>query len=95
MATYPTSSTILADHTLFWANADDGIPGSNPVTGDPRFVDPPGGDYHIGPGSAAADAGVAAGIGTDIDGDGRPVGADYDIGADECFLRIYLPLVVR
>jgi hypothetical protein len=58
---------------------------------------PAGGNYHIGPTSAARDAGVAAGIHTDIDGDPRPFGAGYDIGADESLTPfwIYLPLVFR
>jgi hypothetical protein len=46
-------------------------------------VDPDSGDYHIGPGSAAIDAGVDAGVTTDIDGEARPFGAGYDLGADE------------
>jgi len=94
--TYPASSTISADHTLFWGNDDNGIVGTNPVVGDPRFLNPAGGDYHIGAGSAAIDAGVAEPtITTDIDGDPRPIGAGYDIGADERRMYAYLPLVLR
>jgi uncharacterized repeat protein (TIGR01451 family) len=52
-------------------------------TGNPDFVDPAGGDYHIGPDSAAIDRGVDAGLVTDADGDPRPIGSGYDIGADE------------
>jgi uncharacterized repeat protein (TIGR01451 family) len=46
-------------------------------------VDPDNGDYHIGPGSAAIDAGVDAGVTTDIDGQARPSGLGPDLGADE------------
>lgn len=89
---YPASSTIYADHTLFWANTNNGLTGSNPVYGDPRLL-PDG--YHLGPGSAAIDAGANAGVTTDIDGDARPISAGYDIGADGALYRIYLPLVLR
>ena len=54
---------------------------------DPAFVDPDNGDYRIGAGSAAIDAGVDAGVTTDIDGETRPFGAGYDIGADEWVAR--------
>ena len=53
------------------------------VTGDPAFVSPAGGDYHIGSASAARDRGIDAGLRTDLDGEARPFGAGYDIGADE------------
>jgi uncharacterized repeat protein (TIGR01451 family) len=46
-------------------------------------VNPEDGDYHIGPSSAAIDAGVDAGVDHDIDGDPRSMGHGYDIGADE------------
>ena len=93
--TYPLSSTISADHTLFWGNTDNGIVGTNPVYGDPRFLNPAEGNYHLGPGSAAIDAGVTElTVHTDIDGDQRPLGAGYDIGADEARF-VYLPLVLR
>jgi hypothetical protein len=55
----------------------------NQITGDPDFVDPAGGDYHIGAASAAHDAGIEAGVTTDIDSQVRPMGFGYDLGADE------------
>jgi len=58
-------------------------PGSVNVRGDPQFVNAAFYDYHIGPGSAAIDRGVNAGVRVDYDGDLRPSGAGYDIGADE------------
>jgi parallel beta-helix repeat protein len=70
----------------------------NPHTGNPAFVDPAGGDYHIGATSAARDAGVNGGVTTDIDGQTRPMGQGYDLGADEyldILCKIYLPLVLR
>jgi hypothetical protein len=51
----------------------------NPITGDPKLD----ATYHLQMGSAAIDAGVDAGVTTDIDGDPRPVGPAPDIGADE------------
>jgi uncharacterized repeat protein (TIGR01451 family) len=51
--------------------------------GNPVFLNPDAGDYHIDVGSAAVDLGVDAGIVTDVDGQPRPIGTGYDIGADE------------
>jgi uncharacterized repeat protein (TIGR01451 family) len=75
-----------------WANATDWdgggtvVSGTVAVRGDPAFVDPDSGDYHIRPGSAAVNAGVdvgpAAFCSRDIDGDLRADGRP-DIGADE------------
>ncbi|MBN2392719.1 MAG: VCBS repeat-containing protein [Anaerolineae bacterium] len=78
-----TGGSVQPSYTLFWNNEDDGIRGIYPVDGDPAFVDPVNGDFHIGATSAARDAGIAVGVATDIDGDPRPQGAGYDIGADE------------
>jgi hypothetical protein len=59
---------------------------------DPAFVDPAGYDYHLAAGSPAIDAGVYASVTTDIDGDSR---LDVpDIGADEAFKSLWLPLVL-
>jgi hypothetical protein len=67
-----------------------------PFAGDPAFVNvliistpgDPQGDYHLLVGSPAIDAGVAAFGGVDaptddFDGDARPQGPAFDIGADE------------
>jgi len=107
--TVTAGNTATLEATLWgtdtWANHSDWggtgtiITGTRNYWGDPDFVDPDAGDYHIGPGSAAIDAGVDAGVSTDIDDEPRPDGCWVDIGADEyqgrtCH-RIYLPLMVR
>jgi len=62
----------------------------NEFTGDPAFaVD----GYHITAGSEAIDNGMDAGISVDMDGEPRPAGAGYDLGADELWINVYLPLV--
>ena len=92
----PASSTIAVDRVLFWDNADDGIRGTNPVDGDPRFLNPAEDDYRLAAGSAAIDAGVDAGVAVDFEGESRPQGTAPDIGADEfSLLTIYLPDVKR
>jgi hypothetical protein len=40
-------------------------------------------DYHIGPGSMAIDRGVMSDVVVDIDGETRPQGTKFDVGADE------------
>lgn len=45
--------------------------------------DAPPYDYHIGAGSIAIDAATVSTIKTDFDGEARPAGAGYDVGADE------------
>jgi len=52
---------------------------------DPLFVSP-GSDLHLRPSSPAVDVGLdleALGFSTDVDGDPRPFGPAWDIGADE------------
>ena len=88
-------------HTLFYANSsgDTGGPGTitnlNPITGqDPLLA----ANFHLLEGSPAIDAGVSVPwLLTDIDGEVRPIGAGYDIGADEAheFQHMYLPLALR
>jgi hypothetical protein len=72
-----------------WANRSDWggkgivITGTHNYWGNPAFVAPDVGDYHIGSDSAARDAGIDTSVNSDIDGDPRPMGHSYDIGADE------------
>jgi hypothetical protein len=61
-----------------------GLPGIGNIGEDPRFVDASGADYHLTADSAAIDAGTALGAPLrDVDGDLRPLGEGYDMGADE------------
>jgi fibronectin-binding autotransporter adhesin len=87
-----------------WANGIDWTGPGRIVTGtinlwaDPAFVDPSRGDLHLTDASAAIDAGIDAGLHSDLDGEVRPAGAGFDIGADEfapAGSRLYLPVVLR
>jgi len=55
----------------------------NQHQGDPAFINPAAWNYHLSGVSAAIDAGVDAGVATDIDDDSRPQGTAPDLGADE------------
>jgi hypothetical protein len=85
--TVTVNSTATLEGTLWYNNGTESggggmfISGTVTVYGDPAFAG--GGDYHLITGSAAIDVGVDAGVATDIDGDLRPLGLGYDIGADE------------
>jgi parallel beta-helix repeat protein len=89
--------------TATWANGADWggagtlLTGTVNIWGDPAFVYPGAENYHIAEDSAARDAGLNAGVTTDLDGQARPNGTGYDIGADEFYppLRLYLPLLFR
>jgi hypothetical protein len=70
----------IGDNTADYAS---GVAHSNDLSGDPAFMDPAAWDYHIGSDSAAIDQGMGAGVTTDFEGDTRPQGAGYDVGADE------------
>jgi uncharacterized repeat protein (TIGR01451 family) len=66
-----------------WGGAGTVVTGTINVWGDPAFLDPGAGDYHIGLTSAAIDRAVVVGAVDDMDGEARPQGIGYDIGADE------------
>ena len=97
--TQPISSTLNLYYTLFDTNVAlfGNATFSNIFQGPASFVDPANRNYHIGFNSAARDHGGASIVPTDIDGDPRPLGAAYDIGADETrFLQgQFLPLLSR
>jgi len=94
MGVYVTSDTTATLEATLWGSGEwanyanwDGegtVDHSGDHTGDPAFVDSDAGDYHIGWESAARDQGVNAGVTSDMDGHPRPIGAGFDLGADEC-----------
>jgi uncharacterized repeat protein (TIGR01451 family) len=101
---YADRSNVNLEGTLWgsgaWANGKDWevyqstlTTGTVNVWGDPGFIDPDNGNYHIGSSSTAIDAGVDAGIYTDIDGEPRPFGTGFDIGADEAHALLTLTQV--
>ena len=66
---------------ITYSDVKGGQPGEGNIYVDPLFVG--GGDYHITAGSPCIDAGTDVGIYEDIDGDERPGGCGFDMGADE------------
>jgi parallel beta-helix repeat protein len=83
-------STATLNGVLWYENKmNTGGPGTltvtHQITGSPAFA---ADGYHITSASAALDAGVYAGVTTDVDGDPRPLGSGYDLGADEVSLLV-------
>ena len=63
--------------------------GEGAISSDPLFVDEIEGDYHLQKGSPCIDAGTDVGLYIDMDGDLRPFGVGFDMGADE-FVPSYI-----
>jgi predicted outer membrane repeat protein len=96
---YRQSGAVTQDYNLFNSltsptfGAISG--GAHTLNGDPQFANPAGDDYHLKPGSPAADAGVDAGVAVDIDGQARPQNAGFDLGYDESGWLLYLATILR
>jgi hypothetical protein len=68
------------------AEIEAGHLGPGNRVGDPLFKRPEWGatgDYRLGPGSPAVDAGTAVPVASDLDGRPRPLGAGFDMGCYE------------
>jgi parallel beta-helix repeat protein len=96
---YNSGNRACLQTTLFHSTTTpfNGVSGgvileSDSLTGDPAFL---ADGYHLGPGSAAIDQALDAGVATDLDGDPRPIGPLADLGADEAPRWVFLPLVLR
>jgi nitrous oxidase accessory protein NosD len=97
-----SGNTVKLEGTLWYSNTVDQygagffISGTHNYWGDPRFA---ADGYHLLSGSSAIDRGINAGVNNDIDGDVRPQGGGFDLGADEViaydWYDIYLPLIIR
>ena len=89
------NSAVLGYSTNFDGSSSNNIsdhadaPGSNPQNSVfVTFIDAANKDFHLAPKSVATDAGVSISgtdpsFNSDIDGETRPSGSDWDIGADE------------
>ncbi|MBU0493268.1 MAG: DUF11 domain-containing protein [Chloroflexi bacterium] len=85
--------TTTADYTLWWPSRSvvvhdlggqcDAPATTHDFTGNPGFTSTPLDNYHLGPASQAINQGPGVGVSDDIDGNPRPIGAGYDLGADE------------
>ncbi len=76
-------SMISGSNNLFFGNgaAPAGLTAS--VAGDPKFVDTAMFNLRLQTGSAAVDQGIMTNAATDFDGNPRPLGKAFDIGAFE------------
>lgn len=81
------TGAATAEHNLYAGNRFEeagNVQSSNKLTTDqPIFVDPAQGDFHLRANAAAIDAGMDAGLTTDLAGAPRPFGEGFDIGAYE------------
>ena len=76
--------TIWSDPIVLYSNIQGGFEGEGNIDADPLFADAANGDYHLTEGSPCIDTGTADGAPqTDFEGDDRPIGDGYDMGADE------------
>ena len=79
-----TNNIIRGSITTAIANAGTGTVQTTNMTTDPHFVSPSGDDLRLLSDSAAIDGGTeVVDFNDDIDGNTRPAGADWDIGAYE------------
>lgn len=95
--TATAGNTVSLNGVLWFGNgANTGGAGNvnvqNSTADSPAFTSD---GYHLTSASMAINQGVNSGVTTDIDGDPRPIGSGYDLGADEYVVVVYLPVIIR
>jgi hypothetical protein len=93
------AANVTLDHNLIddYRGTEGETRGHDYVEGNPMFVSAAGADFHLQPGSPAIDKGSAVNApAVDFDGQPRPYGEGYDIGADEYMVgSVYLPVISK
>jgi hypothetical protein len=90
-----TLTGVDDDYDLYFSPAGTlgYTPGPHSLKVDPLFVNPSNGDYHLQAQSLAIDSGTSLPqVTTDLDGNSRPQGVAYDMGAYE-YLGAGVPVV--
>lgn len=91
------SGSVVGNTNLYHQNANNAHPLLNPFFTDPMFVSPAADNYHITSDSPGLDVGTYVDLSEDFDGDVRPLGIGYDIGADEykAGIETYIPILLN
>lgn len=71
--------------TITYSDIQGSWKGEGNIDADPLFADPANDDYHLTILSPCIDSGTDAGVYDDINGEIRPYGAGFDMGADEYY----------
>ncbi|GBC59573.1 hypothetical protein DENIS_0512 [Desulfonema ishimotonii] len=83
---YPHIDNESAD--VRYSDIQSYFDGEGNINADPLFADADSGNYHLLPESPCIDTGTAENApDADIDNDPRPMGAGFDMGADELFVE--------
>ena len=92
-----TSEFLTGSNNLFYSNISDPTLLTDSVLEDPDFVNPAEDNYHISEDSPAINAGATVALSDDFDGDSRPSGGGFDIGADEVRngIEVFIPILLK
>jgi hypothetical protein len=86
LETYSGSGSGVVDksYSNFWNNSFAAPSGTGILSGNPLFVDTLNSNYRLQTGSPDIDSGTSSGASSiDYDGNARPQGSNFDIGAFE------------